>query len=82
MISAGIVWPPACDPIPAARVEAPILAKLEWYRLTDATSERQRDDVSPLVRLHRAKLDIDDLRTMAESIGVRDLLERLLRSAG
>ena len=74
--------PPASDPIPVATVEDSILAKLEWFRLTDETSERQWDDVSRLVRLHGVKLDIEYLRTMAESIGVRDLLEQLLRWVG
>ena len=70
--------PPASEPIPVATVEDSILSKLEWYRLTDETSERRWDDVSRLVRLHATKLDIDYLRTMADSIHVRDLLERVL----
>jgi len=36
------------------------------------------DDVSKLVRLHGGTIDLDYLRTMADSIGVRDLLDRLL----
>ncbi len=70
--------PSAAAPIPVATVEDSILAKLEWFQLTDETSERQWDDVSRLVQLHGVNLDIDYMRTMAESIRVRDLLERLL----
>lgn len=55
-----------------------MLAKLEWFRLTDETSQRQWDDVSRLVQLYSGSLDVDTLCTMAESIGVRDLLDRLL----
>lgn len=69
--------PSATEPIHGATVEDSILAKLERFRLTDKISERQWDDVSRLVRLHAENLDVDYLRTMAESIGVRDLLERL-----
>ena len=69
--------PGATEPIHVATVEDSMLAKLEWFRLTDETSERQWDDVSRLVRLHSESLDLDYLRTMAESIGVRDLLDRL-----
>ena len=73
-----LVGPSAVEPIPVATVENSILAKLEWFRLTDQTSERQWDDVSRLVQLHGVNLGIDSMRTMAESIGIRDLLERLL----
>lgn len=70
--------PPATESIPVATVEDSIIAKLEWFRLTDETSERQWDDVSKLVRLHGGTVDLDYLRTMADSIGVRDLLDRVL----
>ncbi len=73
--------PPATEPIPVATVEDAILAKLEWFRMTDETSERQWDDVLRLVRLHAAKLDLDYLQTMADSIRVRDLLDRVLAAA-
>ena len=70
--------PAMTEPIPVATVEDSILAKLEWFRLTDETSERQWDDVSKLVRLHGTGLDAAYLREMADTIGVGDLLERLL----
>jgi hypothetical protein len=74
--------PAATEPIPVATVEDSILAKLEWFRLTDETSERQWDDVSKLVRLHGIALDVAYLREMADTIGVGDLLERLLSDGG
>ena len=65
-------------PIPVATVEDSILSKLEWFRLTDETSERQWHDVERLVEIHTGALDTQHLRQMAEAIGVADLLSRLL----
>lgn len=64
--------------VPIATAEDSILAKLEWCRLTNETSERQWDDVSKLVALHGDSLDVVHMRSMAASIGVGDLLEKLL----
>ncbi len=61
-------------------MEDSILSKLELFRLGDETSDWQWDDVTKLVRLHRGALDLGHLRSMADAIGVRDLLERLLAS--
>jgi hypothetical protein len=61
-----------------ATVEDSIVSKLEWFRLGDEVSERQRSDVTRLVTLHRDSLDTEYLRTMAESVGVADLLAQLL----
>ena len=69
---------PARLAVPIASPEDSILAKLEWYRLGDEASERQWDDVSRLVALLGDTLDLDHLRQMAASLGVTDLLERLL----
>ena len=65
--------------IPIASPEDSILSKLEWYRLTDETSERQWEDVSRLVRLIGDELHLDYLNRAAKSLGVADLLMRLLR---
>jgi hypothetical protein len=64
--------------VPIATAEDSIVAKLEWFRLTNETSERQWDDVSKMVALLGKSLDIEHMRHMAGSIGVGDLLERLL----
>lgn len=63
-----------------ATAEDAIISKLEWYRKTNETSERQWDDVTRLLKLLGNAADVDYLRTSAESVGVPDLLERL-RSA-
>ncbi|MFN9984408.1 MAG: hypothetical protein ACK52S_02545 [Pirellula sp.] len=61
-----------------ATAEDSIVSKLEWYRLTHETSERQWDDVTRLIRLLDNHLDVPYLRQAADTVGVRDLLERLL----
>lgn len=61
-----------------ASAEDSIISKLEWYRLTKETSERQWDDVSRVLRLLGENADIDYLRQAANSVGVADLLQRLL----
>jgi hypothetical protein len=66
--------------VPVATAEDSIVAKLEWFRLGDESSERQWQDVSRLVALHGDVLDVAHMRRMAESVGVADLLARLLRS--
>jgi hypothetical protein len=70
----------ADDPlrVPVATVEDSVVAKLEWFRLGDESSQRQWDDVSRLLALHGAALDLAHMRRMAESVGVLDLLDRLL----
>lgn len=64
--------------VPIATAEDSIISKLEWYRLTEETSERQWNDVTRLARLLGDHLDITYLRQAANTVGVRDLLDRLL----
>ncbi|MFO0916406.1 MAG: nucleotidyl transferase AbiEii/AbiGii toxin family protein [Pirellulales bacterium] len=61
-----------------ATAEDTIISKLEWFRLTNETSERQWDDVSRLIRLLGDAADVGYLHRAAESVGVADLLQRLL----
>ena len=68
----------AATMIPIATAEDSIVAKLEWFRLTNETSERQWDDVSKLVALLGDRLDVEHMQQMAISIGVGDLLDKLL----
>lgn len=65
--------------VPIATAEDAIISKLEWYRLTNETSERQWDDVSRLVRLLGDAADFEYLKWAAESVEVADLLTRLLQ---
>lgn len=61
-----------------ATAEDAIISKLEWYRMTDETSQRQWEDVSRLIRLLGANADTEYLTNAATSVGVTDLLNRLL----
>lgn len=63
-----------------ASPEDTIISKLEWYRLGNETSERQWQDVSKVLTLLGEQADFSYLRHAAESVGVADLLERLLRT--
>ncbi len=64
--------------VPIATAEDMIIVKLEWYRLTNHTSERQWDDVSRLLSLLSDTADLDYLAQTAKSVGVADLLDKLL----
>ncbi len=67
--------------VPIATAEDTIISKLEWFRLTNETSERQWDDVSRLLKLLGDAADIAYLQRAAKSVGIEDLLERLLRES-
>jgi hypothetical protein len=67
--------------VPIATAEDSIIAKLEWFRLGNEASERQWDDVSRLMKLHRGTLDEAYMRRMAKSVGVGDLLDRLFSAS-
>lgn len=67
--------------IHVATAEDAIISKLEWYRKTNETSERQWDDVTRLLMLLSDAADVEYLKESAESVGVEDLLERLLSNA-
>ena len=69
-------------PVRVVSAEDIVLLKLEWYRLGDAVSERQWDDVTRVVKLNDACLDRDYLRRWAGELGVSDLLERVLGEGG
>jgi hypothetical protein len=64
--------------VPVATAEDSIISKLEWYRLTSETSQRQWEDVSRLIQLLGDTADRDYLESAAQSVDVADLLTRLL----
>lgn len=64
--------------IHVATAEDAVISKLEWYRKTNETSERQWDDVTRLLKLLGETADAVYLKKSAESVGVEDLLERLM----
>lgn len=72
----------ASDPDRSLYVHSPediLLQKLHWYRLGGGTSERQWRDVMSIVLVQGSRLDRQYLSTVAETIGVTDLLQRAYR---
>jgi hypothetical protein len=59
-----------------------ILRKLHWFRLGGETSERQWRDVVAIVRVQGPLLNRDQLLDDARSVGLADLVERLLADVG
>lgn len=62
--------------------EVIVLRKLDWFRMTDETSERQWRDVLGVLKVSGRSLETVYLRRTASRIGLGDLLERALREAG
>lgn len=62
--------------------EDTMLRKLEWYRAGGEMSDRQWTDIVGLIRTQGDRLDRDYLRQWASELGVADLLDRVLETAG
>jgi hypothetical protein len=62
-----------------ATVEDTILAKLEWAKTGD--SDRQRRDVSAVLRVQAGTLDTAYLHRWAEVLGIKDELDAALEAA-
>lgn len=74
-----------CEPpveVYAAQPEDIVLAKLEWFRQTGETSDRQWNDILGVLKLQCFDLDINYITTWAREIKVDDLLNRALEDAG
>lgn len=59
-----------------ATAEDTILAKLQWYRAGNETSNTQWNDVVGIMGTSKGQLDINYLHAWAEKLGLSDLLER------
>ena len=59
--------------------EDSILSKLVWSKASD--SERQLRDAKGIIEVQAENLDVIYMRRWAKSLGVEDLLERLLGEA-
>ncbi|HEY7818629.1 MAG TPA: hypothetical protein VIG29_10450 [Vicinamibacteria bacterium] len=64
-----------------ASAEDTVLAKLDWYRAGGEVSEQQWRDVLGIIEVQSRRLDRDYLGSMAESLGVSDLLNQALAEA-
>lgn len=65
-----------------AAPEDAVLAKLEWYRATNETSEKQWGDIVGVLKTQCFVIDYEYMDQWAREIGVGDLLERALQDAG
>lgn len=65
-----------------ASAEDTVLAKLDWFRQGNETSDRQWQDVLGILRVQKERLDMGLLRDWAPRIGVADLLSKALVEVG
>lgn len=54
-----------------------ILSKLVWYRKSNGVLEMQMRDAFGVLEVQRDRLDFEYLRRWADTLGVRDLLNRI-----
>ena len=62
--------------------EDQILRKLAWYRAGGQVSDRQWRDVIEILAVQSGRLDLEELRTAAEELGLSDLVEPAIAEAG
>jgi hypothetical protein len=59
-----------------------ILRKLEWYRDTGLTSERQWTDILGVLKVQASALDFEYMHIWAQRLGVSELLKQAVKDAG
>lgn len=64
-----------------ASAEDTVLAKLRWFKKGGEISERQWSDVIGVIKVQKGNLDLEYMRTWADSLDVAGLLERALEEA-
>ncbi len=74
----GITEPIAVTAADVASAEDTVLAKLEWYRKGNDTSDRQWRDILGIVAVQGDRLDRAYLKRWARELGVGELLRRAL----
>lgn len=72
------ISPGTDETVYVATAEDTILAKLQWYRSGNATSNTQWNDVVGVLATSKGNLDLKYLRAWAEKLGLNDLLEKAL----
>ena|ERR1044071_4322923 len=75
------VSPERNEAVYIASAEDTILAKLQWYRAGNETSNNQWNDVMGIIRISKQELDFGYLRLWAEKLGVTNLLEKAVGEA-
>lgn len=64
-----------------ATAEDIILAKLDWYRLSEQQSDRQWQDIQGILHVSGEQLDREYLRQTAAGLGVDEILEQAFQDA-
>jgi hypothetical protein len=59
-----------------------VLRKLEWYRNTDLSSERQWADILGVLKVQASALDFDYMHVWAQRLGLSELLRQAEADAG
>jgi hypothetical protein len=72
------ISPDKNEAVYVASAEDTILAKLQWYRAGNETSNNQWNDVLGIFGTSEHELDFDYLRFWAEKLGLTDLLEKAI----
>jgi len=66
---------------PVTSPEIVVLRKLDWYRKTGETSERQWRDVQAVLRVQGGRLDLARMRSLSAETGLAVLLDRAVAEA-
>jgi len=77
-----IGMPGAPDGIWVTSAEDQVLRKLDWFRNSGSTSERQWRDVVGILRVHGAELDAEYLSESARALDLSGELDEARRQAG
>src|SRR5215210_2982195 len=72
------ISPGGDETVYVATAEDTVLAKLQWYRAGNETSNTQWSDVVGILKISKGKLDTNYLRDWAEKLGLTDLLQKAL----
>jgi hypothetical protein len=59
--------------------EDQILRKLDWYRLSGGSLEKQIRDVIGILNINKDHLDFDFLHAQANNLGMSDLLDEVIK---
>ena len=72
------ISPERDETVYVATAEDTILAKLQWYRAGNETSNTQWNDVVGVLGTSKDKLDLEYLHAWAKKLGLNDLLQKAL----
>ncbi len=72
------ISPDRDEAVYVATAEDTILAKLQWYRAGNETSNTQWNDIVGVLATSKSNLDIEYLRAWAEKLELNDLLDKAL----